>query len=83
MSLIIGRYNTHGYAIYDIDASIELYSAGNHALDSQIWIDPDDEYALSVEEISELCEWTGIEIVAENAGLVWDGLDFDDSGEIP
>lgn len=82
MSLIIGRYNVFGYAVYDMDGGNQIYSAGNSQLDSQIWIDIDDAHALPLATIREFCEQTTREI-AENAGAKYGGIEHDDSGGIP
>lgn len=78
-NLYIIAPNARGYAIYDMDASVELYR--DETIQQVKTGDWREELSLNL--IRKICERVGKRIVAENEGLVWGGLDFDDSGNIP
>ena len=61
-----GTYSEHGYTIWTID-DVELYHAGNHALDSKQDA-TDTRHQLSLKTIKEFCEQTGQDLADELGG---------------
>jgi len=78
----IGYYSEYSYSIcvLDKDGNVaeEVYSAGNHSLDSQQYLPIDHEYACSLEQMEEFCNDTGKEIAYERDGIFL-GVEYDES----
>lgn len=63
MRNIIGYYSRNGYKI-ELNGQA-IYEAGNHANDSQAYVDPDNVSALSLEMIEKFCWRTANELASE------------------
>lgn len=79
-SIYIGRYNSWGYAVFNMSAGDCVYTAGNSPYDSQVYTTP--EFGLSLATMREFCEQTTREIAKENGGN-FDGVELDDSNYPP
>ena len=66
MLIIIGCYDEYGYRVESADGKREFYSAGNHALDSQMGCPAGSPFALSLRKIRSYCIQTTREICEEH-----------------
>ncbi len=72
----IGRYNILGYEVFNLAASVSVYTAGNSPHDSMVVCSPEE--GLPLETIREYCEQTTREIAEENNGT-FGGIEYDDT----
>jgi hypothetical protein len=81
-SVFIGSYNEYGYAVVNHTTSTVVYTAGNSLYDSQTYLEPSDERAVSLALMREFCQETTRDIARENKAE-YGGVGYDDSGNPP